>query len=76
MALVDRQPEFIAFSVVGCLLALITTLARMYSRVFIVRNVGADDYLMTVAMVRQRAVLVVAVRLSSLTDGPPLLPNS
>ncbi|GIK07579.1 hypothetical protein Aspvir_003245 [Aspergillus viridinutans] len=47
----NRGPAILAATSVVTISALLTVLARMYVRVFIIRNVGADDYTMLLTMV-------------------------
>ncbi|RHZ50654.1 uncharacterized protein CDV56_100989 [Aspergillus thermomutatus] len=47
----NRGPAILAATSVVTICALLTVLARMYVRVFIIRNVGADDYTMVLTMV-------------------------
>ncbi|GIJ92617.1 hypothetical protein Asppvi_001895 [Aspergillus pseudoviridinutans] len=47
----NRGPAILAATSTVTICALLTVLARMYVRVFMIRNVGADDYTMLLTMV-------------------------
>ncbi|GFF41004.1 hypothetical protein IFM58399_06117 [Aspergillus lentulus] len=47
----NRGPVILAATSIVTISALLTVLARMYVRVFMIRNVGADDYTMALTMV-------------------------
>lgn len=47
----NRGPELLAVNIVFCVLTGIIVLLRCYTRVFIVRAFGTDDWIMLAAMV-------------------------
>ncbi|KAE8375209.1 integral membrane family protein [Aspergillus bertholletiae] len=46
----NQAPRILAATTITTMFALITVLARMYVRLFIIRNVGLDDYTMILTM--------------------------
>lgn len=52
MAIEDRGPSLQAVCLTLMTTATLTTLLRMYTRLFIVRKFGFDDFAMVLALVR------------------------
>ncbi|GJP95117.1 integral membrane family protein [Aspergillus niger] len=58
---VSQAPQILAATSITTAFALLTVLARMYVRVFFIRNVGLDDYIMVLTMALSLAGFAVII---------------
>ena len=53
----NRGPSILAVSWTECAVAILFVSARMYTRIFLIHNVGIDDWMMLLALVSPAEVL-------------------